>query len=93
VLGTPPPSFEKNEFPCADFHETRRYSTAIFVDLLHRILPKYENKFGKYGQQFNEIMQCVLKFKYISFLPKHRTRVSSGAVMCVCICKCKSFEG
>jgi len=31
---------ERNGFPRADFHETYRYSTALVVDLLYRILPK-----------------------------------------------------
>jgi hypothetical protein len=32
-----------NGFPRDDFHEIPRYSTAHFVDLLCRILPKYVN--------------------------------------------------
>jgi hypothetical protein len=42
--------------PCANFHETRQRSTALFVDFWYRISPKSYNKCGTYRSETNSFM-------------------------------------
>jgi hypothetical protein len=64
----------KYGLPCANVHETRRRSTALFVDLLYRFSAKLDNKCGTYRSDTNSFMyrsEVCLRFTAPIF---HETR-------------------
>jgi len=40
------------DLPCANFHETHIFLTALFSDIVHRILPTLDNKHRNCGYKF-----------------------------------------